>query len=76
MLFRFDAVADGGDGGDKGIKIEAFCQEFANIVGIVVIIGVKRDIIDVIVAVVEHFLFPLAEGWHHQPGASASDQFD
>ena len=63
-LFRFHGVAERNDRFDEFIHIGGFREERADIVGLIAIIGMNRDVINQIVGMFQHRCFPFAECRH------------
>ena len=76
VLLAFYSITDGGDGMDEIIHIHRARQEARSVPCRVAVIAVKRDIVDILVALVEHFELPGAEGRHLRAGRAAGHDFD
>ena len=76
VLLPLDRVADRDHALDELVHIHGPCQETRCVSGRVPIISVKRDIVDVVIAFVEHAEFPVAERWHLGTGGAACHDFN
>ena len=61
---------------DEPIHAQVVRQKIRGIIGYVVIILVHREVIHLVIALVQHRIFPLAEGRHHGAGAAARHQLN
>ena len=76
MLPAADGVADRDDFPDEIIQVHAAGQEAGGVVGGVAVVAVEGDVVHVLVALVEHGVFPVAVSRHVVGGAAAGDQLD
>ena len=75
-LLAADRIAYGYHCLDEGIQVHGAGQEIGRIPGGILVIAVEADVIDFVVALGEHLIFPGAEGRHIAPGGTAGDQLN
>src|SRR5215203_3639151 len=76
MLSGAYVVARGCDGADKVIHLDRLGQEGAKIIVQLVVILMERDIVHVLVNMIEDCGLPGAEGRHHTTGAATGHKLD
>ena len=76
VLLALHRVADGDHRMDKVIQVHAPGQEAGGIVGGIAVVTVQGNIVDVLIALVQHRQFPVAESGHLGGGGTAGHQFD
>ena len=76
MLLALHSVADGDHRMDKIIQIHAPGQEAGSVIGGIAVVAVQGNIINVLIALIQHSEFPVPEGRHLGRGRAARHQFD
>ena len=76
MLPAADGVADRDDFPDEIIQVHAAGQEAGRVAGGVAVVPVQRNIVNVLVALVQHLVFPAAESRHLMGAAAAGHDFN
>ena len=76
VFLGLDVIADIGYIGNKPIHVQVVCQECGGIMIAVAIIGVQRNVVHAVIAVIQHSSFPITEGGHTGIGAAADHQLD
>ena len=76
MLLSLHGVADGRHFPDEIVQVHAPGQEPGGVPRGISVIPVQGNIVHVLVALAEHFVFPGSEGWHVVGAAAAGHQLD
>ena len=73
---RARVVAGRDDAPDEGQHVDRAREEAVDVRLLGVVVGVERDVVDGVVALLEHLRLPRAEGRHRAAGAPAGDELD
>ena len=76
VLLAFDGIADGGDGMDKIVHVHGAGQEAGGIPRRIAVVPVEGDVVDIVIALVEHIQLPGTEGRHLRTGGAAGYHLD
>ena len=76
VLLSLYGIADGDNRMDERIQVHRPCQEARRVRRGIAVIAVQRNIVDVLIALVQHGQFPVAKGRHLRGGGAAGHQFD
>ena len=76
VLLALHRVADGDHGVDEIVQVHAAGQEAGGVVGGIAVVAVQGNIINVLIALVQHLQLPVPEGGHLVGGRTAGDQLD